>query len=234
MDKVVTSPKLTMAECIFIFNKISASKEFLTLRDFREWVKVYGNGELKPLINLNVKLVPDLANKVSADELSIPLAVKKLIEEMREYGLNHIEDALEQFISETQAQLSENLSPPKISRPLSFTNLQRLFSVLNIPTGIEDAHELKNWLLENELLAEYEETDASGIVVSFVVDAEKMWNCVVGLYEVPSVEVSSELAGSSFKELAESIKYTILQTKLNGTRKVKLCISLDTKFPRKQ
>jgi len=217
-DKIIANPKLTMAECIFVFNRISNNKEFVSLKNFREWVNSYGNEELKPLINVNAKLAPEVAEKISIDELSVPLAIKKLLEEMRDYGFNYIEDALKLYIEETIIELSENISPPDIIQPLSITNLQRWFSVLNIPVGIEDIHEIKNWLLENNLMVEYKETRSSGVVISFVIDCNKMWSTIMSLYEIP-VE-SSELSGSTFTELTHSIQYTILQAKLDSIKKV--------------
>ena len=225
IDTIIVEPKLTSAERLFLFRKVSESKESIPLDAFVRWIDKCAKKRLKPLINLNVKLNSEFGNSAeTSQEAKIPLVIKKLVEEMREYGLQHVKDGFDEYVSESIAELSKKKEYVRKEKAISLTNFQRFLSVLNIDgTAVEDLHELRNWLLENSLAERYVILGAPEIGIEIIINSDKIWNALIELYKIPSTDFRPELSGTTPEELNKSIKESILRKKLNGIGKVIFC-----------
>lgn len=206
-----------------MFKRISNSQDHIPVELFINWLEKYGNKTFKPLINLNIKLNPLFGENNEPSENSpanIPLILKKLIEEVNNYGTKYIRESFQQFVTETMENLDKTKQFPKGIKLISLTNLQKFFASLNLGNTVEDIHELKNWLLDNQLAERQVILVNNEVDIEIIINSDNLWEAFLNLFTENSVQFKNSLVGTTSEELLRSIRDHILKKKLQSIHKV--------------
>ncbi len=222
VDGATKSSPLTSSEKVFLFRKASQEKEAIPAELFVLWLDKYSTKKYKPLINLNVRLLGDSFRTAAAPENKVPLLIRRLVEEMHDYGQSHVEDAFSLYVAQSTAQfLTRKDRPPHaIEKPLLLTNLERLFSVLGTPAAIEDLHEIKIWLMENDLAERYVVAGEAEIEIEVVIKAKELWAKLMEMLRQQTVPEGKRLDGNTPDEVVQSMKVALIKKKLTAIESV--------------
>lgn len=216
-------PSISLAESEYLFRKISGESEGVSFELFIAWLNAYSEQTLKPLIVFKDDMMPEIADDVKRTE--IPLSIQKLVNEMRDYGLRHIEDAFNQAIAETRRDFVGRKELEQIGKSISLTNFKKLLAVVSTGSS-DDVGRLKTWLLENQLAQRYVRIHNSRLEIELAIDAGKVWEILMSRYRATS-SFKMHLQGNTPSELASSIKQAILKRKINEMHKVIPSFTLD-------
>ena len=216
-------PTISLAENEYLFKKISEKSEGVSFELFISWLHKYSEQGVKPLIVFKEGMMPELIDEVK--HIDIPLSIHKLVEEMRNYGIAHVEDAFNQAIDDTKKEFVGRKEFE--SKVISLSNFKKFLSVVNTGSS-DDMNKLKTWLLENELAERYIRLNNYQLEIELAINSERVWDILMKRYREPSA-FKMQLQGGTILELASSIKHAVLKRKVNEIHKVPSLFTIDAK-----